>query len=259
MRDACGVTRMIELALLPVEARAIEADCFVVIDVLRATTTVAVMFERGLRSLVATDDIELARTIARDESRLLFGEVKGLPPPGFDYGNSPLEAMGLDLAGRDAVLFTTNGSRALCAVAPLGVTLTGSLANATAVAERASGFERVVFVCAGTAEGRRFAQEDYAAAGIIIQRMVRLSRATELGDAAALAMTATGYEDWLAPALPQQTARSTRLITGSEHARATVAIGLGADVNFSVREDTSTAVPRVAQFGAGWARIVDRG
>lgn len=257
MRDAAPMTRRVDLALLPAEATAIEADCYVLVDILRATTTIAVLFDRGLRSLIAADDIERARDTAKRESRLLFGEVKGLPPHGFDHGNSPVEAASLDLAGRDAVLFTTNGTRALCMLAPLGTVFTGALANVTAVAERVSRFDRVALVCAGESRGRRFAIEDFAAAGAIIQRLARLSPGIEPGDAAGLAMTATGYEDWLAPALPQQTARSTRLIAGSEHGRALIGMGLGPDVNFAAREDWSTATPKVVEHGVGWARLVN--
>jgi hypothetical protein len=174
-RRTCGMTRRIELALLPVEAQAIEADCFVVIDVLRATTTVAVLFERGLRSLVATDDIELARTIAREESRLLFGEVRGLPPPGFDHGNSPVEAMGLEQPGGTRCL-PTNGSRALCAVARSASRSRGRW-RCNGGGRAGVGFERWCF-CAGTAEGAA-CPEDHAAA-VIIQRMARLGQPIEL-------------------------------------------------------------------------------
>src|SRR5947207_14887405 len=93
------------------------ADCFVVVDVLRATTTIATLFERGLLTLVAVDDIEAARQRARDEARMLFGEVGGLPPPGLDHGNSPVEASTPEVAGREAVPCTTNGTAPVCGLA----------------------------------------------------------------------------------------------------------------------------------------------
>src|SRR5688572_14582039 len=104
----------VDVAVLPSEASAIEADCYVVVDLLRATTTIAALFDARLRDLVVTGDIETAREVARRDGRLLFGEVGGLPPEGFDFGNSPLEVMAADLAGKDGVLFTTNGTLALC-------------------------------------------------------------------------------------------------------------------------------------------------
>ncbi len=81
----------LDVALLPSEALAIAADCYVVVDVLRATTTIATLFAHGLERLTCADDIERARGIARDRGALLFGEVQGLPPEGFDHGNSPAE------------------------------------------------------------------------------------------------------------------------------------------------------------------------
>src|SRR5688500_18674541 len=103
----------LEIALLPAEAQAIEADCYVVVDALRATTTAATLFARGLRDLVAVDSIEMARDLARRDGRMLFGEVDGHPPAGFDFGNSPVEASTARVEGRGAVLFTTNGTAAL--------------------------------------------------------------------------------------------------------------------------------------------------
>ena len=257
MRHALAVTKTLDLAILPAEALAMEADCFVVVDVLRATTTIATLFARRLESLVAVDNIDRARALAKAEGRLLFGEVDGLPPPGFDFGNSPAEAAAADVAGRGAVLFTTNGTTALCALAGRGVVATGAIVNTNAVAGYVSRFDRVVLVCAGRAGGRRFALDDFATAGLIIQRLVRLNPGIETGDAAGVAMTSPGYEDWLASALPQQTGRSARLIAGSAHGRDLTSIGLGGDINFAMQEDWSQAVPLVVESAPGEARLID--
>lgn len=232
------------------------ADCYVVIDVLRATTTIATLFAGGLADLVVTSRIEVARDLAARERRLLFGEIHGLPPEGFDYGNSPVEARDADVAGRGAVLFTTNGTLTICQVAAAGPCLAGSLSNVSAIANAIMGHDRVVLVCAGNAAGRRFSQEDFATAGMLSRAVLRRSPAAELGDAASIAMTvSSGYDDWLRVGLPQQTAASPKLIGGSEHARRTIELGFAADVQFAMQPDTSTAVPRVVGFGDGWARL----
>ena len=106
-----------------------EADAFLVIDVLRATTTIATLFARGLADLLVFDSIEAARKRARAEGRILLGEVGGLPPKDFDYGNSPAEAATLELKGQGAALFTTNGTRALCASAGRGEVVAASFAE----------------------------------------------------------------------------------------------------------------------------------
>ncbi len=251
------MTKRLDVALLPAEAEALEADAFLVIDVLRATTTIAALFAGGLADLLAVDAIEAARERARTEGRILFGEVGGLPPEGFDHGNSPAEAATLDVRGRGAVLFTTNGTGALCGAAGRGAVAAAAFANASAAARWAAGHERVALVCAGNAGGARFALEDFAAAARLVQLIARESPGLELGDAAGVAAEISGYEDWIAPGLPQRTDRSARLVAGAHHARGLKALGLDADIAFAAREDTSEAVPQVAEYGEGWALLRD--
>ena len=127
----------LDVLLLPEPGRT--ADCLVVVDLLRATTTIATLFERGLRTLTVAQDIDYARRLRAETGAILFGEVGGLPPADFDHGNSPVEASELDLQGQSGVMFTTNGTSALCMAARHGRTMAGSLANVSAVAA-AEGF-----------------------------------------------------------------------------------------------------------------------
>jgi 2-phosphosulfolactate phosphatase len=233
----------LDLALLPAEALAIDADCYIVVDVLRATTTIATLFARGMLDLVVCNDIQAARDRARDEVRILFGEVGGLPPEGFDYGNSPVEAERLLVAGKRGVLFTTNGTAALYALgARSDMVVTGALSNAAAVVRFAAGYSRVVLVCAGNGGGTRFSQEDFVAAGAIIDRLVGADTQASLGDAALLARVAS---------------RDAGLIATSKHAHLLTSLGLAEDVRFALKADTSQAVPQVAETGTGWALLVD--
>ncbi len=249
------MTTLLDIAVLPSEAAEMEADCYIVVDVLRATTTIAMLFESGLEDLVVTNDIAYARDLGSKERRLLFGEVHGLAPEGFDYGNSPIEAADAPVQGRGGVLFTTNGTPAICSVAGKGAVFAGSLSNLTSLTHAAIAFDSVVVVCAGNAVGRRFAQEDFAASGSIVRSILRSSPAAQLGDAASIAMSHTGYDDWLRVGLPQQTESSARLIGSSSHARRTIDLGLAADVQFCTRKDTSSVVPTVVEHGANWARL----
>jgi 2-phosphosulfolactate phosphatase len=234
----------IDVAVLPAEALAIGGDCFIVVDVLRATTTIATLFGRGLRTLLVMDDLEAARTRGRTEQRLLFGELQGLRPDGFDYGNSPADAAVAPVAGQDAVLFTTNGTRALCRLAGEGVVFAGAIANCDAIAAATTPFQRIVIACAGQAAGTRFGQDDFFAAGVIASRIRRLAPDSELGDAARLAI--------------ELTASMVRLTSGlrdSEHGRITAGIGFERDIAFALQPDTSGAAPRVVGYGQGWALL----
>jgi len=230
----------IYLALVPGETAAIQADCWVVVDLFRATTTMATLFARGLQRLTVTSSIAGARDLAREQGALLFGEEGGLPPAGFDYGNSPVEASTLAIAGRSAVLATTNGTRAICAVAGQGTVITGALANLAAVAAVAETAERLAIVCAGNAAGATLSLEDLGAAGAIVTAVEARRPGAALSDAARLAAVA-----WHAG--------GAGLLRSSEHARALGRLGLEADVEFALRPDTSRAVPRVVTSGEGWA------
>lgn len=252
-----SVTRRIDVALLPAEALCIDGDCYIVIDVLRATTTIATLFGRGIPDLIAVNDVDSAREVARRDGRLLFGEVHGLPPEGFDYGNSPVEASTIEPGARGAVLFTTNGTAALCSLAGRAVVVAGAISNAGALASFVRQYERVTLVCAGIEGGNRFGLDDFAAAGVLIERMRELSPAAELGDAAGLAITSAALDDWRGGGLPPGESMVARLISGSAHGRVTESIGLGHDIAYSVVADTSTAVPMVTSCGDGWAMLVN--
>src|SRR5260221_3207450 len=88
---------------------------YVVVDVIRATTTLAVMLGQGCRCVLVAPGIAEARAVAQpDPGRyLLGGESGGVAPPGFDFGNSPREFAAAELAGREIVFATTNGTRPL--------------------------------------------------------------------------------------------------------------------------------------------------
>ena len=218
------------------------AGCYVVIDALRATTTMAVLFHRGLETLRVVDDIPAGRAVASESETLLFGEEGGFKPTGFDYGNSPAEAMGLNLAGRHAVHVTSNGTKALCAVAAHGIAVAGALVNLSAGAGFASGFERTVFVCAGNGGARRFALEDFAVAAAFVQLMRAGFPDCQLGDGALLALQ---LED------------PDALIARSRHAAITRELGFGDDIAIACRRDAAPSLPVVAACGPGWALLRD--
>src|SRR5262249_18836243 len=107
---------------------------FIVVDVVRATTTLCLFFERGARRGLAAPSVAAARA-ARAQlggNYLLAGEAGGARPSDFDLGNSPGELAEWDLSGRELVYATTNGTRALHACRGGRAIFTGSLRNARA-------------------------------------------------------------------------------------------------------------------------------
>jgi phosphosulfolactate phosphohydrolase-like enzyme len=99
-----------ELALVEAPAR----DIYIVIDAMRATTTLTVMCDAGAKQILIAQTIEQALSAAQMiPGRLLCGESHTQTPPGFDFGNSPALFADLDLTGKDLILTTSNGTRAL--------------------------------------------------------------------------------------------------------------------------------------------------
>jgi 2-phosphosulfolactate phosphatase len=123
----------------------------IVVDVLRATSTITQALAAGYRRVLCCAEIEQARTLAQSEGPAkLAGERRLEHIEGFDFGNSPRELAGAP-AAETLILTTTNGTRLLVsAAARFEQVLVGSLLNLGAVAEaaRASG-EDVAVLCAG--------------------------------------------------------------------------------------------------------------
>lgn len=227
--------------MTPAEAHLLpRTSAYVVIDALRATTTMAVVFHRGLARLTVVSSVEAARA-ARTGGVLLLGEEGGVAPEGFDFGNSPVELAAADVAGREAIHVTTNGTAALCSVATLGPTYAGALVNLSAACGELGKYESVTFVCAGNARGRLFSLEDFAVAAAFV-RALRTDNEVELGDAAHLAL---GIE------------RPELLIPASEHAAVSRDLGFESDIELAMWQDAAPSVPFVREFGDGWAELVD--
>ncbi len=188
----------------PHDARRLAA---VVIDVLRATTTLTVALANGARRVepVAGPAQALAAR-AREPGALLCGERGGLKIPGFDLGNSPEEYGAAAVTGRTLVFASTNGSRAMLACAGCGTRLLGAFVNASAVVDSLAGRKHVLLACAGK-EGR-FGLEDAACAGWLCRALEARGARIE-GDAARLALALA----------PRDAAEIRALLQGSAHGR----------------------------------------
>lgn len=208
------------------------AEAVVVFDVLRMTTTACAAFSAGLRELEVVADVEGARARARAVDALLLGERDGVPPAGFDGGNSPIEALALGLDGRRAVLCTTNGSRAVESGALARHLLLGAVVNAAAVARflLALAPRDVRLSCAGTND--RLSLDDVIGAAWVLREVVARETAVELSDAALMALRLVeGRDD---PAA---------LLAEARHARFLASIGFADDVAFASRPNAFDVVP----------------
>jgi 2-phosphosulfolactate phosphatase len=181
----------VHVAFTPTEAAKIPTG--IVVDVLRATSTIVQALDGGYRRVLCCAEIEEARAL-REEigDAVLAGERRAEPIPGFDLGNSPADVV--EPRADSLILTTTNGTRAIVtAAADCDVVLVGSLFNldAVAAAARERG-EDVEVVCAGV-EGR-FALDDAYCAGRIVE-LLGGSRTDAAEAAARIARSFTSAEE----------------------------------------------------------------
>jgi 2-phosphosulfolactate phosphatase len=165
----------------------------VLVDVLRATSTITTLFSLGARGVEVARDLEQAQAHAAN-GRVACAEVpSGRQARGTGLPISPALLTAEAVAGHDIVLWTTNGARALRRVEPRATqVLLGCLLNASAVAEAGVALAArlgtpVAVVCAGRRQNAIPCLDDTYAAGMIVGRIASQSRAVRLTDAAKLA------------------------------------------------------------------------
>lgn len=220
----------VHVAFTPAEE--VAAPLGIVVDVLRATSTIAQALAGGYRRVLCCSEIEEAKAVAEAEGdAVLGGERKTVRIPGFDFGNSPSEF--LRPAAGTLVLTTTNGTRLLVAAAErCELVLVGSLLNLEAVvaAARRHGAEDVAVLCAGVRG--ELALDDAYTAG-------RLAEALdgEPTDSAVAAMRLAGTF-----------ASAEEGLSASQSARNLRASGLEADIAWCARESVLDVVPRFSRM-----------
>jgi 2-phosphosulfolactate phosphatase len=230
----------VHVAFLPEEAGPLRGRIVVVIDVIRATTSLLAMLEGGCAEVLIAPTLEAARTYRRAHPEvLLAGEQQGRTPVGFDFGNSPPAFSDAVLAGRRVVFATTNGTRAIHAARDGAAIFMGCLRNRTAAARvalaAAAGANHDLSVMCAGREGR-FSLDDAYTAGAIVAAALNLQRDLTLTDAASAArMLYRSVED------PAALFRQTRA------GQNVIEIGLAADLDYCAEVDRSSLVPKVGE------------
>jgi 2-phosphosulfolactate phosphatase len=226
----------VDVALVPAQARRWNGAVRIVVDELRASSTIVTALDRGATAVVPAANVAEARRFAAPNGDLLAGERNIVTPPRFDFGNSPVEIGRADLVGRTLVLSTRNGTAVLRSLRGDGVTLIGCLLNATACADAALAIARasgvaIGIVCAGRFGG--FTIDDALTAGCLAERLLAAADGhVELTDAAAAALQLWQTTPDLAAAFDAST--SGRLLAG---------LHLAHDTEACLAIDSSTIVP----------------
>lgn len=167
--------RNVSVHLLPdlVDPRQLAGKTAVVIDVLRATTTVVTALANGATEVLPFLNVDDAREQAKllGNAVLLGGERGGLRIEGFQLGNSPAEYSEQVVAGKSVIFTTTNGTRAMQRCKLAKRVLIASFVNLSAICRELVGEREIDIVCAGT-DGH-VTREDTLLAGAIVDDLAR--------------------------------------------------------------------------------------
>src|SRR5919201_1822839 len=222
----------VHVAFTPAEAAT--ADLGIVVDVVRATSSIAQALASGYRRVLCCAEVEQARALRSSlADAVVGGERDAIRIDGFDLGASPREL--LEPRAETLILSTTNGTRAILAAAERwDEVVLGSLLNLDAVARAAAAAGEVALLCAGFKGA--FAFDDAYCAGRIVAALDGAER-TDAAIAAAL----------LARAFPHA--------LDGLNARTYGPPGLEADIEWCAREGVLDVVPRLAGVVDGAAEI----
>ncbi len=184
-------SRRVHVYFLPslVEPPHLAGTTSVVIDVLRATTTIVHALAAGATQVIPCLEVETAKRMAQTISQsVLGGERQGMRISGFDLGNSPAEYTRESVGGKTVIMTTTNGTRALLHCHQAKQVLVAAFTNFSAICDMLGSSDDVAIVCAGT--NQEITREDVLLAGAITSELFRDRQEWEINDQAMLATDA---------------------------------------------------------------------
>lgn len=207
----------------------------VVIDVLRASTTIIQALQNGAREVIPVASVEFAVKVSGGMfggQTLLGGERNTKKLEGFALGNSPMEYSQDIVGGKTIILFTTNGSKAIVKAKFSENLLVAAFTNLNAVANHLvkinTDFE---ILCSG--RGNDFSMEDVICAGKLISEIQKLNHEVELTDSAKASV-----------ALSKSFGKSLiSMMKQTEHGKLLLENGFHEDIKFCSRLNISETIP----------------
>jgi 2-phosphosulfolactate phosphatase len=239
----------IDVYALPssVQEKELKDRTAVVIDVLRASSTIITALHNGCKEVIPLTDIEEAITLSKNYERdafLLGGERNAQKIDGFDLSNSPCEYTPDVVAGRTVLITTTNGTKAIKRASDAKEVIIGGFLNAEAVARYIGQLdESAAFICAGT-EGK-FSLDDILAVGAILDSLERMGKQMDMDDLALVCMHMySTYKGDLKKALE-----------GTYHYRNLVKAGFESDVDYCIQLNL---IPTIPVYREGVIRVLQK-
>ncbi len=217
-------------ALFPVYYQS--KDCIVVIiDIFRATSAICTAFEHGVNSIIPVASMEEAKEY-KQKGYIVAAERNGEIVDGFDMGNSPFSYMDPGIKGKDIVLTTTNGTKAIERAKAADKVIIGSFLNISAVINYLNKQNKnVILLCAGWKD--RFNMEDTLFAGAVIKKLSQNPIFSGLADSSLAAMEL--YK--------QAESDLNSFLANTSHRRRLEKLDLDKDIEYCLRMDLSDKVP----------------
>lgn len=211
----------------------------VLVDVLRAGTSLAVALESGAERIVPAESVEAAKKLLAlldRKSTLLAGEMDGAKLPGFDLGNSPGEFRDAQIAGKTIVFSSSDGAPLMARMWDAAEMPLLSFVNIQAVTDYLLAMEEtdLSVICAGR-EGR-FSMEDAVCAGMLCERLAGKSSDLETNDAGRAALL-----------LYRARAADLTEVLRTCSSGLFLSLGLEADLDEAARVDSIRLVPVVRE------------
>ena len=237
---------VLEVYVTPPAPEVLDGASVIVIDVLRATTVHDALFAGGANAVYPAADFAAGIGIQAEigEAKLI-GEIRALPPPDADFGNSPAEFAARDVRGWTIVHVTGNGTRALLGARGGAQVLSGCLRNRSAAVRRilSPTTDRIAVVCSGDHGGTAPSIEDTFAAGAYVAAFRDAEPDLILRGGARLALRV--YEAY---------ERNPKAAFGdSPHADCLLGLGFEADLAYAETIDASAVVAVLDRDAAGRA------
>lgn len=233
----------IDVFLIPVNDKELHFENSVVlmIDVLRASTTICASLHNGAKEIIPCDTMDKAAQIFNNLSRqssFLGGERNGIKPNGFQAGNSPVEYTADRVKSRTIILTTTNGTKIFRLARGAKYRVIGGFVNISVVSEFLgkyinSGTNSIQILCAGN--NGRLSYEDTICAGAFINRIKGYFPELEMSDSAHAAENLYNLHS----------ADMIEFLSSREHATVLRKLGFDEDINIALTNDIYPVIPLV--------------
>lgn len=225
----------------------------IIIDILRATSTMTVALANGAKEIIPAESISIAARIARGSNySLLCGERGSKIVEGFDLGNSPFDYKQEKINGKSLIFSTTNGTISIAKSKLAKSCVLASFLNLSKVIEYIKELnEDVTLICSGKLNN--FCIEDAVCAGVIIRKLMEYDKSMEISDPEFAVMKLGKSLAMSAGKIAPE--KILEMLKNSEHGKYLSSLGFEKDLEFCSNVDS---YPYLPMFAKGVIKMKDK-